>query len=233
MITAALDTSNGIALAVAEDDHIIINQCHRDSGRHGEQELTPWLHELLSEQGLGCSNVVRWTVGTGPGSFSGIRVGIAMVQGICAMTAGAFRGVPTSLALATAASHDLKPGDRIGVLHDARRGQLIVTIYGKTTAGITAVRPACIPETPAELTQELAACARLITLHPEAVQPLLDGAARQRLITAEHVDASALLDPADCPWPDTQEEMEDSCHPVYVRPPVFVKPRPAPEPTEY
>ncbi|MCF7854431.1 MAG: tRNA (adenosine(37)-N6)-threonylcarbamoyltransferase complex dimerization subunit type 1 TsaB, partial [Candidatus Pacebacteria bacterium] len=129
MISAALDSSFGIALAVAENDRLVVEANRPFQGRRNDENLVPWIREALANAELNLSSIVRWNVGRGPGSFTGIRVGIAFVKGVCMQTGAAYRGVPSSLALACAASNELNVGDHIAVVHDARRGQLIATHY--------------------------------------------------------------------------------------------------------
>lgn len=75
------------------------------------------VRDFLAERGLAFKDLDRFVVGTGPGSFAGVRAAIAFAQG-CALGAGkqyAF-GIPSAYAFA-------RTGKRIAVVGDARRGQ--------------------------------------------------------------------------------------------------------------
>jgi tRNA A37 threonylcarbamoyladenosine modification protein TsaB len=88
--------------------------------------LLPWIKDICAEKGLKIADVSQWIVGTGPGSFTGLRLVASMVtgialnreRGICA------DGLPSALAIALGA----KPADkeRVAVLYDGRRGEILL-----------------------------------------------------------------------------------------------------------
>ena len=89
------------------------------------------MRDFLTEHGLGFSGLDRIVVGTGPGSFAGIRGALAFAQGL-ALGIRAKRtelaqesivyGLPSAAALAGAAA-------LTAVIGDARRGLLWVVVY--------------------------------------------------------------------------------------------------------
>ncbi len=81
------------------------------------------VRDFLSEHGLAFKDLDRFVVGTGPGSFAGVRAAIAFAQG-CALGAGKpyVFGIPSAFAFARA-------GVRTAVVGDARRGQYWVIIF--------------------------------------------------------------------------------------------------------
>jgi tRNA threonylcarbamoyl adenosine modification protein YeaZ len=70
--------------------------------RHGET-LLPTIGRFLGEQNLRRSRLVGIVVGTGPGAFTGLRVGLATAKGLAHGLAIPLVGVPTSTALLHAA----------------------------------------------------------------------------------------------------------------------------------
>jgi tRNA threonylcarbamoyl adenosine modification protein YeaZ len=70
--------------------------------RHGE-ELLAQIEALLREQGIERGALGGLVVGTGPGAFTGLRVGIATVKGLAYALGLPVVGVPTGAALLTAA----------------------------------------------------------------------------------------------------------------------------------
>ena len=220
MIHAALDTSLAAAFTVADNDRILASCTLAARGRASDEKLVPWLLDTVTALDLELSDIERWTVGTGPGSFSGIRVGISWVLGVCAGTGATVRGVPSSLALAREAT-GLRIGDTVAVLHDARRQQVVLSTYQLGEDGLTsATAPAVL--NPQELSAE--SYAALVTAQDE-VSDLLGNALGDRLLRLPGVDARHLLR-ADWPWPADHPAMIASLEPVYVRPAVFVKPKP-------
>ena len=81
MISAALDTSCGAAFAVKCDGRLRVNANLALTGRDSDRELVPWIARCLEAESIEFAAVNRWSVGIGPGSFSGIRAGIALVKG--------------------------------------------------------------------------------------------------------------------------------------------------------
>ncbi|MFA5204586.1 MAG: tRNA (adenosine(37)-N6)-threonylcarbamoyltransferase complex dimerization subunit type 1 TsaB [Lentisphaeria bacterium] len=236
--SAALDSSVGAALAIARGGRVVVRRNLPAAERERDLDLAAWCLDACREAGVPLAAIRCWTVGIGPGSFSGLRAGIAFVQGVTAATGAQVRGVPSSLALAcmaAAAGTAAAPGCRVGVLHDARRQQLILSVWELTDAGWRETVPAGVRE-PAELPAALAGCDRLVTPHAATVAPRLDPSALGRLLAVADLDAAALLAPPGWPWPAAAPaESADgpAIEPIYVRPPVFVPPRPPGPPADW
>lgn len=92
--------------------------------RHAELVL-PMVESVLAEAGLELAAIDAIAVGRGPGAFTGVRLAIAMAQGLAL---GAGRPVVTVSTLATlaqgAVGRHAGPGDRILALIDARMGEV-------------------------------------------------------------------------------------------------------------
>ena len=100
------------------------------------EQLLPGIDALLALSGSTLEEVDAFAVSIGPGSFTGIRVGVATVKGL------AFGGTPpvapisTLTALACAAG---RPGDTVAAVLDARRGEVYAGAYELTHA-----EPCCV-----------------------------------------------------------------------------------------
>jgi tRNA threonylcarbamoyladenosine biosynthesis protein TsaB len=89
-------------------------------------------YELLSEAGLRWDAVERIVVGVGPGTFTGLRVGVATARGVSQSLGVELVGVSSLLALSHAASIDT--ADKVtGILPviDARRGEVFAAVYDR------------------------------------------------------------------------------------------------------
>jgi tRNA threonylcarbamoyladenosine biosynthesis protein TsaB len=92
--------------------------------------------ELLAAADIGWREVERIAVGVGPGTFTGLRVGVATARGLAQSLSSELVGVSSSLALATAAAGtpdaaQQRPGEgRVLALIDARRGEVFAAAYG-------------------------------------------------------------------------------------------------------
>ncbi len=79
---------------------------HDTPGRRGSR-LMSQLSEVLAGAGIGMGDITAIGVGTGPGSFTGLRVGLATAKTLAAIRQLPLVGVPTDTALRrAAASHD-------------------------------------------------------------------------------------------------------------------------------
>jgi tRNA threonylcarbamoyl adenosine modification protein YeaZ len=81
--------------------------------RHGE-ELLAGLDRLLEQEGVALEALEGIVVGTGPGAFTGLRVGLATAKGLAHALAIPIVGVATSTAL-LAAAPGAQPGDPLSV----------------------------------------------------------------------------------------------------------------------
>ncbi len=105
--------------------------------RHGET-LLPAIDALMERLGLERDRLAAIVVGTGPGAFTGLRVGIATAKGIAHALGRPIIGVPTGEALLSGAGDDALlllpagPSDRLVV----RRGTPARLLVGDDDAGI-------------------------------------------------------------------------------------------------
>ncbi len=131
MITLALDTSGpvGSVAVVLEDENgrrSVLDQSEIERGmRHGV-ELFPALERCLRQAEVAPRDVNVVAVGTGPGSYTGLRVGITAARAFAYAAEAAILGVPSCDAWAAAtpvADHPL------AVVLDARVRALYVALY--------------------------------------------------------------------------------------------------------
>ena len=97
-------------------------------GQHGA-ELPVQIQALLAEAGVGLDALRGCAVGMGPGSFTGLRVGIATLKGICFARSLPLQGVSTLRALAFEVASGSAPDALFCPLLDARRGELYAGLY--------------------------------------------------------------------------------------------------------
>jgi tRNA threonylcarbamoyladenosine biosynthesis protein TsaB len=123
----AIETSvSQASVALIESGQLVIA---RESARpkQSAERLLPLIAELLSEAGWPRRSLDRIGVSVGPGSFTGLRVGIACAQGLALGLDVPLLGVSSLRAMARAVPATL-PGTRCAVL-DARRGEVFAGAY--------------------------------------------------------------------------------------------------------
>ena len=103
---------------------------------HAER-LFPCLDALLAEAGLAYGDLDRVAVTTGPGSFTGLRIGLSAARGLGLALDIPVLGIPGLLAVSLSA-----PAGPVAVLLDARRGEAYLQLF--SAPGIPAAPPALL-----------------------------------------------------------------------------------------
>ena len=80
----AFDTClTACSVAVMDGDHVLASRAEPMARGHQER-LAPLVQELMGQAGLGFDQLDRIGVTVGPGSFTGLRVGLAFAKGLSA-----------------------------------------------------------------------------------------------------------------------------------------------------
>jgi tRNA threonylcarbamoyladenosine biosynthesis protein TsaB len=141
MRVMALDTtSRAGSVALVEDGRIVDERSGDASRTHGER-----LPGELAALGVEWASIDVFAVCAGPGSFTGLRIGIATIQGLAFVTRRPVVGVSGLETLAQLASRELAEGGTIASWIDAQRGEVFSALYRVTNA------PVFTPERLAEI----------------------------------------------------------------------------------
>lgn len=128
MLILALDTSlDACAVAVMADGRLVAERCEVIGRGHAER-LMGLMTQTLAAAGAGLGDIDRLGVSIGPGSFTGIRVGLAAARGLRLALGVPLVGVSTldALAEAHAAAADGLP---LVAAWDARRDEVYARFY--------------------------------------------------------------------------------------------------------
>ena len=133
MLILALDTSSaGGSLALARDGRLLDETTGDATLTHGAR-LPGELQALLDRHGLTTGAVDRYAVAAGPGSFTGLRVGIATIQGLALAhdrQVVAISVLDTLVEVAARlADRDTHGPDLIAPWVDAKRGEVFSALY--------------------------------------------------------------------------------------------------------
>ncbi len=126
MIVLGIDTSSDVAsVAVVSDDKLIAEYTLNFKKTHSER-LMPMIDAMLSDCGVELSAVDAFAVSIGPGSFTGLRIGIATAKGLAqacnkpVIPVGTLEGMAYNLPMC---EHLIVP------IMDARRQQVYTATY--------------------------------------------------------------------------------------------------------
>jgi len=147
VILLAIDTVAGLCAANVWDADAgrELARCVRDPGRGHAEMLVSVIDDALAAAGRAYSDLGGIAVAVGPGSFTGIRVGVSAVRGLALALAVPSAGVSTLDALADEARTAF-PGRPVLVALDARRDEIYVATYRADDARPAAPRIVRLPE---------------------------------------------------------------------------------------
>ena len=126
MLTLAFESSaKSASVALLEDEHLLCQTIHC-SGLTHSQTLLPMAEELLKTSGFSMDDVGCFAVAHGPGSFTGIRIGVSTVKGLAWAADKPCIGVST---LAAMAWNGLSSGAPVCAVMDARRSEVYNALF--------------------------------------------------------------------------------------------------------
>ena len=124
-----------LGFALFDGEGKLLKQADRSMHGRDAAELPEFIAGVLAQLDLELSSVSRWTIGSGPGSFTFLRLVAALAAGWkFADDSVKFRCVPGALALGAS----LKAGEKAGILYDGRNKEIL--FFGVTHDG-TALTP--------------------------------------------------------------------------------------------
>jgi len=128
-----IDTSNKyLGLAVIDNGHLLSEYNLNTDMRHASL-LIPCIDRMLKEVNLTIGQINGFSISLGPGSFTGLRIGLATVKGLALAANKPLVGVPT---LDVIARNLVDPLHQVCVISDARRNQLYWALYKPGTNGL-------------------------------------------------------------------------------------------------
>ncbi|MDQ6980965.1 MAG: tRNA (adenosine(37)-N6)-threonylcarbamoyltransferase complex dimerization subunit type 1 TsaB [Ghiorsea sp.] len=132
----ALDTASGASVCLLLPDGQSISASMNTPRAHS-RELLPLLEQVVQQQGLQWQDIGAFAVGTGPGSFTGLRVACATIAG---MNASLHKPVYALSSLAITAQQAMLEGE-LWAIEDARSGLVYAAQF---SAGKCVSAPQCL-----------------------------------------------------------------------------------------
>jgi tRNA threonylcarbamoyladenosine biosynthesis protein TsaB len=157
--TAGPDCAAAITRPGVEAPEILASSAERIGRGHAER-LMPMIEAVLGEAGISFGNLDRVGATVGPGSFTGVRIGVAAARGLSLALDIPAVGIGSLDALLYPVARRHRAGTGVAVL-DARRGEVYALARSLET-GELIVEAAALR--PAVLAEQLADCERPLVL---------------------------------------------------------------------
>ncbi len=186
-----------------------------ESRSHGAS-LPLLVADVLAEARVALDEVDALAVSIGPGSFTGLRIGLGWAKGVA--LAGGIPIVPVGTLDALAHVAGAAPGERICAALDARKSEVYAALYAMTEAG---PEPLGAPEAlrPADLARRLVAPIVLVGDAAEVYRDVLAPHARLLPFATHHPRGSAVARLGAELLARGGGRNPGDVEPVYVRPP--------------
>ncbi|MGC1166263.1 MAG: tRNA (adenosine(37)-N6)-threonylcarbamoyltransferase complex dimerization subunit type 1 TsaB [Solirubrobacterales bacterium] len=215
MVVVGFDTATADTAVCAWDGGEALQESLLGPAGGGPQHTTALLEEVerCAAAAGGWERVDRLAVGLGPGSFTGLRIGIATARGLGASLGLPVTGVCTLDAIGQGMGEAGAGGDRLAVL-DARRGEAFAALYSARGERIwepLVCRPEQLEERVAALSAPPAAGSGAVRFRHELARHgvrIADDADPVHRVAARHICALAAASEAGGPLA-----------PIYLRPP--------------
>lgn len=162
----AIDTTNPFGSIALVEDGAVVEETLLHSPDGFGHVLFPELAKLMERHGWRFDQVTGFAAGAGPGSFTGVRVGLAAVKGLAETAGVPAAGVSNLKAMALLGTAALR-----APFFDARRGEIFGALYDDKLAAVQ-------PATTQPLEQWLASLppeAELLTPDPSPFETALHG----------------------------------------------------------
>ena len=126
MKVLGIETSTPVCSVALLDDGVVVAQYTLALGVHHSEKLFPMIQQVLADGGVTAQNLDGVAVASGPGSFTGLRIGMASAKGLCASAGLPLAVVSTLAGLALGCGCEGLP---VCPMLDARRGEVYAGVY--------------------------------------------------------------------------------------------------------
>ena len=131
MLVLALDTTTRGGSCAVIREGTVLSEIATDPARSHDAQLPAALMTVLERAGVALAQIDVYAVATGPGSFTGLRVGIAAMQGLAFAAEKPLIGISAFDALAAHARASQPPAhaEFVATWIDAWRGEVYAALY--------------------------------------------------------------------------------------------------------
>ena len=140
----SIETSTSIcSVAIHEQGELIALAEIKEPGAHAEKLLL-LVDELFEKAGLSFADLDAVAVSQGPGSYTGLRIGVSTAKGIAYALEIPLIGINTLQAMA--ASQQVAPGDYVVAVLDARRKEVYTQTFGDSLQELSPIEAVVLEE---------------------------------------------------------------------------------------
>lgn len=150
-----IDTATSVcSVALAQDGNIICVKENNEGLNHSTL-LGTYIDEALRECKIEAKDLDAVAVSMGPGSYTGLRIGVSMAKGLCFGAGKPLIAVPTLQALAKAAAELMKEEALYCPMIDARRMEVYTAFFDRNNHTVADTKAEIItPDSFSELLQK-------------------------------------------------------------------------------
>jgi len=125
-----IETATSACSVVLAKDGVVIASKEANDGQVHAEKITVFIKELMEEASISLTALDAIAAGTGPGSYTGLRIGTATAKGLCYSLDKPLIAVPTLKAMAYGAAQKLKRDDVLYCpMIDARRLEVYTALF--------------------------------------------------------------------------------------------------------
>lgn len=150
-----IETGTDICSVGVVRDGELISLRESDAGKDHAKKVAVFVDELLSETGIAPSDIDAVAVGEGPGSYTGLRIGVSFAKGLCYGLSKPLIAISSLKALAAVAIEDYKAGiidienwenSLLCPMIDARRMEVYLQLFNSDAEPLSDVTAEIITE---------------------------------------------------------------------------------------
>jgi tRNA threonylcarbamoyladenosine biosynthesis protein TsaB len=135
----AIETSGRTgSVAIVNQDAVVTEELFPHDLKHAA-ELLPMIDRLVQKQGWRPKDVQELYISIGPGSFTGLRIGVTLAKTLAFATGARIVAVPSVEVLAQNAPRD---SQNVIIVLDAKRGQIFTARFARQAGRLVKAEPA-------------------------------------------------------------------------------------------
>lgn len=141
-----IDTSTSVcSVALARNGKVIATKENNEGLNHSVL-LGSYVDEILQENSLKVQNLDAIAISMGPGSYTGLRIGVSLAKGLCFGGGKPLIAIPTLQALALSVSSQLQEEALYCPMIDARRMEVYTAFFDHNNQPVTETKAEIIDE---------------------------------------------------------------------------------------